>query len=309
VDSAVEKLLQFVDDYRFIESLVSAPAAINFPQSVPPVVGNLEKFAEGIAHNERSRLFLGDSQPIVSLRSTLEEVGVHVFIDSIASEIAGIYLFLPGFGYCILVNSKHPRERRRWTIAHEYGHFLFDRDNPGIDYTVGPKRKPKEERLADAFAAAFLMPEAGIRQRFIENVQQTNDFNFSDLCRLADFYGASVSAMTRRLEFLSLVAKGTWDRIAASGVAISDLQHEAGISRPPPNPPDVVPKRYMLMAIQAWSTAQITITQLARLLRCDPIDARDAAMRYSEIEPPPGESSRRVSIAPTASLIGKDQRA
>ena len=100
------------------------------------------------------------------------DVGVHVFLDALASKLAGLYVFVPGFGYCMRINRLHPKERRRWTIAHEYGHFMLDRDKPGVDYLRPMQRKPENERFADSFAAAFLMPEAGVQRRFYEEIER-----------------------------------------------------------------------------------------------------------------------------------------
>ena len=61
----------------------------------------------------------------------------------------------------ILVNYTHSKERKRFSSAHEYAHAILDRNNPAI---VSKKANAPElaERRANAFAAAFLMPSAGI---------------------------------------------------------------------------------------------------------------------------------------------------
>src|SRR5690606_37574697 len=118
----------------YLESLGTSRREHSFPDPVRSVPGSLERFAEHCAQEERSRLNLGQHQPIATPRKVLEEAGVHVFMDALHSKLAGLYVFVPNFGYCILINRLHSKERRHWTIAHEYGHFLLDRDKPGVDY-------------------------------------------------------------------------------------------------------------------------------------------------------------------------------
>ncbi len=52
------------------------------------------------------------------------------------SNIAGMYAYVADLGYCILLNASDPHQRRRWTLAHEYGHSLVDRYKPGPDGTI-----------------------------------------------------------------------------------------------------------------------------------------------------------------------------
>jgi Zn-dependent peptidase ImmA (M78 family)/transcriptional regulator with XRE-family HTH domain len=229
LEAAIAKLSAFVDDYISLERKLNARPVNNFPPLIRVPAGPIERFAEHCAQEERARLNLGAHLPIYTQRKVLEDVGVHVFLDALPSKLAGLYVFVPDFGYCMLINRLHPKERRRWTTAHEYGHFLLDRNKPGVDYLRPMQRKPENERFADAFAAAFLMPEAGVQRRFYEEVERKSDFNVGDLCRMADYYAVSLMAMTLRLESMNLVGRGSWDSIKSAGVAVKELKQEAGV--------------------------------------------------------------------------------
>ena len=129
-----------------------------------------------MAQQERQRLGLGD-QPVIYLRSTLEwDVGLRIFYWDLPSPIAGMYAYTADLGCCILVNRKHPPERRRVSMLHEYGHLIVDRYKPGIDYLTMTGRKPANERFAESFALSFLMPASSVRQRFHDIVTTTGDF-------------------------------------------------------------------------------------------------------------------------------------
>lgn len=304
IEAAVARLLAFIDDYQYLESLVGAKPVVHFPPParIPP--GPIERFAEYCAQQERARLNLGAHQPIYTLRKVLEESGLQVFSDKLHSNLAGLYLFVPEFGYCILVNAAHPSVRRRWTIAHEYGHFLNDRDRPGIDFLRHAQRKSESERFADTFASNFLMPEAGVQRRFYEEVDRTGDFNVGDLCRMAEFYGVSLNAMALRLEALSLIPRGSWDSIQETRVAVSALKREAGIE--PAADKDSVelyPTRYRMLAVQAYKDEKLSEGQLARLLRCSRIEAREIVEQLSETTDDADGTSSRVPLELTHSLL------
>ncbi|WP_257386400.1 helix-turn-helix domain-containing protein [Tahibacter caeni] len=309
VEEAVAKLTEFVDDYLFLKDRMNAPGGPAVPpQPARPNIP-VERFAEICAIEQRRTLGLGDRQPIGSLRKTLDEVGVHVFIDGLNSKLAGLYAFVNGFGYCILVNSGHPPTRRRWTIAHEYGHFLFDRDRPGVDYLAPMRRKPENERFADAFAAHFLMPSAGVEHRFHDTYLQKGDVNVGDVLGMADYFGVSLMAMVLRLEALGLIKKGSWDGIKATGARVRDIREESGLqSLDEKESVEIFPDRYIMLAIAAWSSESITTSQFAKLLRKTVVEARDLASSRSSLVDETNGFRSSISLSLSDSVVHKERQ-
>jgi Zn-dependent peptidase ImmA (M78 family)/DNA-binding XRE family transcriptional regulator len=282
LDDAISRLSSYIDDYQQLEKLGGSAPGFHFPPEVRIPPGPIEKFAEHCAQEERARLNLGAHQPIDLLRKVLEEAGLHVFCDVLDSKLSGLYVFVPAFGYCILVNRLHPRERRRWTIAHEYGHFLAARETPGVDYAKPKERKPIGEKFADSFAAAFLMPESGIQRRFYDAVDRTGDFKTGDLLHMANYYAVSPMAIALRLEALGLIQRGTWNEIQQSGVPVGKLRREAGVEAIDDNDSvDRYPERYKLLAARAFEDGKISEGQLADFLRCSRVEAREIVDKYS----------------------------
>ena len=128
-----------------------------------------------------------------------------------------MFAYTAELGFCVFINRKHPSERRRATLAHEYGHALCDRHKPGIDYLDGQGRKPASERFAEAFGFGFLLPAGGVRRKFHEITASTGDFQVADLCRLSDYYWVSVQAMTLRLEYLVFIPTGICSLLSVKG--------------------------------------------------------------------------------------------
>jgi Zn-dependent peptidase ImmA (M78 family)/DNA-binding XRE family transcriptional regulator len=275
---AIAELQQFADDYRELQRITKAPLRTNYPPEVmlTPRI-DVAELAEGVAMQERQRLGLGN-QPVIHLRSLLDwDVGLRIFYGALPSAIAGMYACTSDLGCCILINRNHPPERRRVSMLHEYGHLIVDRYKPGIDYLSVTGRKPANERFAEAFALSFLMPANSVRHRFHEIVTTTGDFQVADLCRLSHFYFVSVEAMTLRLEGLGLIPKGTLTHLKESKFAARKAAQLLELVSHPETP-EPYPQRYKFLAVHAFEQAEITESQLARFLRCDPVEARKIVM-------------------------------
>src|SRR5207248_3032774 len=104
--------------------------------------------------------------PVVDLQPHLRAAAEKMKGADEEAKNAGMYAYTADLGCCILVNRKHPPERRRVSILHEYGHLIVDRYKPGIDYLAMTGRKPANERFAESFGLCFLMPASSVRQRF-----------------------------------------------------------------------------------------------------------------------------------------------
>ena len=280
LQAAIADLQQLAEDYRDLERMMNAPLRFNYPPDVS-LDSRIDaaELAEGVASQERRRLGLGD-QPVIYLRSTLEwDVGLRIFYSgALPSAIAGMYAYTADLGCCILVNRKHPPERRRVSMLHEYGHLVVDRYKPGIDYLTMSGRKPANERFAESFALSFLMPASSVRQRFHDIVTTTKDFQVADLRRLSHFYFVSVEAMALRLEQLGLIPKGSWQYLKEAKFAPRQAAELLGL-QPLPTNDEPYPERYKYLAVHAYGRGEIGDSDLAHFLRCDIVTAREIVSR------------------------------
>jgi Zn-dependent peptidase ImmA (M78 family)/DNA-binding XRE family transcriptional regulator len=288
VSSAIASFQRLCEDYLTLEEMLDAPLpAPRYPEPYSTEGLSAAAAAEEVADLERARLNLGQ-RPIPNLLEVLEnEVGLRVFALPLDEfRIAGMFCYSERLGGCILVNGKHPGTRQAWSAAHEYGHFLSARFRNEVTVLVEYARKPRDEQFADCFAASFLMPAAALRQRFRTVVRSRSDFTVADLCWLADHFGVSVEAMTRRLESIGCISRGTWSRLSGQGFEGSRGQAHLGIStrsglrlR--------LPERYRRLAVQAFEQEKITEGQLLRFLRCSRVEARETVesiTRSSEVD-------------------------
>lgn len=132
-------------------------------------------------------------------------------VESIASDLLGLYVEEEGIDYSglllpaerrILVRADEPAGRRRFTVAHELGHWVCQvvegQAAPvycrAVDLSEATDRAL--EREANVFAAELLMPEPLVRQRFAGSVADC-----------AALFAVSGEAMHWRLYNLGLVAE------------------------------------------------------------------------------------------------------
>ena len=285
---AVADIATFQDlceDYAELERLTDNP----MPRRYPEVYGiggtEPERAAEEVATSERHRLGLGDG-PVGDVWGLLEaDVGLRIFAPPFASNNAGMFVHTTEYGGCIAVNGRHPEERRRWTVAHEYAHFLVDRYKPEITVLPSFRRVPQGERFADAFARHFLMPASGLNRHF-QAVRRAKEgpITPADVLALCNRYRVSFIAMVLRLEDLRLLPPGTWDRLKDHGFKPDVARRLIDLL---PVRPELqqLPVRFQVLAVQAFEEDLLSEGQLARILRTDRVGARQRVQELTQPAP------------------------
>ena len=135
------------------------------------------------------------------------------FEDLGSDDISGMF-YRRGDTAVIVVNKYHSHHRQRFTIAHEVGHAELHDSNTFLDGLASLRfRDDKsatgtdtEEREANGFAAALLMPAEWVRHRFIKLVTtpRPTDENTA-IVKLATEFDVSEQAMRFRLVNLNLI--------------------------------------------------------------------------------------------------------
>lgn len=276
LEAHVADFQRLCEDYHGLEDIRASPLPRKYPPEYDVTGAKPEQAAEDVASAERNRLGLGDG-PLLHLRKLLEnDVGLRIFYMPLPSRVAGMFCYTDDLGGCIAVNAKHPQDRRRLSLAHEYAHFLTNRYRPDISVLFVYQRVPAHERFADAFARCFLLPASGLSRRFNTLRQTKKDgVTTADLLTLADLYQVSVEALVRRLEELRLIPIGTWERLSTAGFKVREAQQMPGIvAGGPAQADEQLPARYQYLAVEAHQRDELTEGQLARFLRTDRLDAR-----------------------------------
>ncbi len=276
INPAISRLEELCQNYLELEKIMDAPLPRNYPQEYDVTNMPIEAAAESIAIAERQRLGLGDS-PIPILRDVLEQsVGLRIFYLEMPSKYSGLYSYDEQLGGCIAINAKHPEERRRWSLAHEYLHFLAHRRKPVMDYENQYQRKPVTEQLGDSFPDYFLMPTSGLLKRFNDMYQTHGKFTPTNLFTLSHYYGVSIEALGNRLESIKLIPSGTIERLRDRGLKVRKVQQELQLEEIPQRT-DRLPIHYQYLAIEAFDQGLITEGRFAHFLGVDRLEARRIA--------------------------------
>ncbi len=215
-----------------------------------------------LAKDQRRILGL-NGKPVGRLRDLVGKRGIRIFELVVPhGEFSGFSYWHKEYGPCILINAKDPVGRRNFTLAHEYAHLLYG--HAPLVCEIAAEGKPgryPDERPADLFAIAFLLPEDPVREDFsVRGLQKTP--SVQQVGKLAGKWNVSVQAMFYRLEDLNLVEKGHADKALASFE--------------PPKPHFAPPKApawkrrlgetYVSNAIEAYRKGNITLGKLAHYL-------------------------------------------
>lgn len=154
----------------------------------------------------------GITHPPVPVERLVQSSGVELIYHELEDDVSGL-LIREDASPVIAVNVKHHANRQRFTIAHEFGHFLLHKAEASVfvdDLLVhfrssasARKADPREVE-ANHFAACLLMPRKFVRQDLHHAAIDVSDE--VSIKRLARKYCVSSQALTIRLVNLGLVA-------------------------------------------------------------------------------------------------------
>ncbi len=154
-------------------------------------------------------------QPPVPIKTIASNCGARVLPYDLGEEVSGILIYEDNKA-TIGFNSTNHKVRQRFTIAHELGHLIYhvrnnehelfvDKDfiikfRSEIEYSAKEK---KQEREANAFAAAILMP----REFILKEIRKPDYYGMNEqevIEECAKLFDVSVLAMTYRFADLNI---------------------------------------------------------------------------------------------------------
>ncbi|KYC43985.1 transcriptional regulator [Scytonema hofmannii PCC 7110] len=195
------EVLEWVERYLQIEQILDMGSAEwEIPIDIPCKISNIEE-AEKIADEVRSQWGLG-YDPIPNMTELLEEKGMKVFTINLPEKVSGFTCSIKRSNNhsnvpVVVVNNLFSLERRRLTLGHELAHQLIDSENLS---------KKDEEKAANFFAGAFLMPREHLDR---EVGKHRNFLGYQELINLKRLYGVSGAALLVRLKDIGIISDAT----------------------------------------------------------------------------------------------------
>lgn len=277
---ALDRAAKFCEDYAFLEKETdhlpqlppTYPERPGASKSLPALIDD----AEQIAESEWKRLGLGD-EPMKDIFSLIESQGVHVIRQEMSSAaFDGAFLYSRENGAFIIINSSRSLGRQAFTAAHEYGHCLRHRQS-GILIDQSTQEnylqsdKSPNERFANLFASAFLMPRRAI-EKTVKNLNA--HIGPEEVIHLKRYFGVSYQAMVYRLKNVNVISKTRMEEFLQ--IRPNALEGSIfGVTEETPIPAGL-PERYVRLALDAYLMGKVTVSRLAELLNMDVFELKKA---------------------------------
>ena len=304
----VRRCIALAREARRLEQLVGAAlGAVQAPPTyeLPTMGRKWDAVEQGllVAREERRRLGLGEA-PAGNIVDLLQGQGVHAAVVPLPKDVSGLTLLAADLGSFVVANQSDQAERKRFSFAHEYAHVLLDRSRRGVVSRVSERDDLAEVR-ANSFAAAFLMPENGVRafvatlgkgrpsrleaEVFGEGSEQTavahvearsapgsQELQIYDVVQLAHHFGVSRLAMLYRLLNLGLLNRPRFDALKAAEDRGEGRAVTLALGLPDDGPGDGAAEfqaRFLALALEAYRRDEISGGKLRELARLSGGDA------------------------------------
>lgn len=182
-----------------------------------PFNPSLAPYQDGyeLAEDVRDELDISPTQPEVNIKAILRKLGVSVEERRLRTDsIRGVAVAGANFRSAILVNMTSPFnqtvEGRKFTMAHELCHILFDRTRARkLSHISGTWTTARVEKRANAFAAMFLASRYAVKRTF-------NGATAEGIAEQARVLGLGYSSLVEHLCNLGLIDEADRQKLRMS---------------------------------------------------------------------------------------------
>lgn len=149
----------------------------------------------------------------VKLSSVIQHYGFKLYRAELPNEESGLIIVSDEIvekynsNKVIIVNSKHSVRRRRFTVAHELAHYIFHQNENIFAHRDDGNQHDFEEKNANSFASAFLMPKKDVIRK-VKEFRNNYCREVSDsvlISSIADEFNVSKAAAKVRLMKLEVI--------------------------------------------------------------------------------------------------------
>ena len=249
--------LQRCRRYAFVERLAGMEGDAAIPQYTLDLETEDFSRVESMADQVRGALDLGET-PGPALREMLEERWRVKILPALLDEGSAATAW-EDFGPAILENIAEPPGRRVFSLAHELFHILTWKSFHELSENERRSAHRRNERAANAFASALLLPAPAVRQTVARHTIE----QMVDLLPVARAFDVTQPALLWRMVNLGMLEKdavrGFLDPDSWWGETVPGWE-------PPETLEEVFPPRFVNLAFSVYVKGRISIGKFAELL-------------------------------------------
>ncbi len=214
VDRMIERIAREVD---FIQSL----GRLQLPASPEVRQPRTMEEADRLAVEVRQLLGYADHEAATNLAVRSAALGLLTFSLELPVEAADGASILLDTGGVALVNGNRHVGRRRLTLAHEIGHFVFA-DEFSVDWRIADQSAGRRESRIDRFARSLLIPPDSVEPQWMQLREEGCDVRLAAV-RMASTYRVDMATLARRLREAGVVSAADADRVRATRTTRADI--------------------------------------------------------------------------------------
>lgn len=270
------ELIEKLKNINAIEDAAGANIPEDLPNSVPIFTAKEEDLqrVEDKAMEERFRLGIGNATCVGNIVANLESSDIRVIPfnrqenDKGKGMVFGFSAFSNKYGTAIYVNvhDSISVERQIFSICHEYAHLIFHReeyDGPAKIYKTKGKATSPEEKVANHFAACFLVPESALRKQFI---LQGGRWAYEEtVLQLKSIFRVSATCIIDRLSKCKLISPKNTKYLWATANRKGWMRYEPSPIREQLN----YKGRLTVLSRKAWEAGSASESFISELLELD----------------------------------------
>jgi len=263
--------IQHCRDYRLIERLVGvSPAATKqLPREECDIQSVEVDWANSLADKVHRELRLGDYPAELLAKCLEEDYGVLLMYRPLENGSAACCR--EDVGSAIVLNEKEVPWRQVFNLAHELFHLITWSSLLIEKIQQDEGLFNKNERLAEAFAAALLMP-----QQMIDLDVRGQKLTYSLIVALARKYRVSAPAIVWRLRHLRFISSDAVKNVLSDKdfIQLNRSTFKEALETAPP-----VSNRFLRLAYLAYENGRLSKGRLAQMLG---VNLRDVESYLSE---------------------------
>lgn len=188
----------------------------------------MKRLTPSVAENLAKRFRIDNGISLteaISLKSLLRKLNILTLFKPLSDSFYGMSLLSPSGLKFILINSNNPKGRQHFSIAHELYHLFLDDDPCPHVCKQNENEKNVQEKNADLFAAALLMPEDGLREFVSTQEIKEKHLRLSTVIKMEQYFSVSRAAILFRLQNSNIISATEFTALQKNSVIESAQQH------------------------------------------------------------------------------------